>query len=551
MAKGNRMLKLVDDYLEKELEFQKSGIIVPKFEQLKMSEETSKKPKWVHFGGGNLFRCFHASIAQKLINSGEMDTGIIVVETYDDEIIEKMYHPYNNRFLSVVMKSNGVLEKELLASVSDSLYLDTEDETKWDKIISIFENPSLQLVTFSITEKGYSIRDSQGNIKKAVLRDMTKPERPTTNIGIVTKLLYKRWKAGKYPIALVSTDNFSENGEKLKEDVLTIAQKWVQNELVEQCFYDYLVNPKKVEFPWSMIDRITPNPSEIVGDSLYKSGFEDVNILKSVKQTNIAPFGNTEETHYLVIEDAFPNGRPNFEKAGVMMTDRETVNDADQMKVTACLNPLHTALAIFGSMMGFNSIAEEMHDSELLELVKKLGYTENLPVVKDPKIINPKEFLDELISSRLPNRNIPDTPQRIASDTSQKIPIRYGVTIKKYIDNPNRSVSNLEIIPLVLAGWCRYLVGLDDELNKFNLSPDPLLDELTNIFKDVKADGSITQTNAYEILKPLLSNKEIFGVDLYKIGMNEKIEKYFSEMLNGPGAVRETIKRVIEKNKKQ
>ena len=66
------------------------------------------------------------------------------------------------------------------------------------------------------------------------------------------------------------------------------------------------------------------------------------------KNTWIAPFVNSEECEYLVIEDSFPNGRPRLEESGIYMTDRDTVNKVEKMKVCTCLNPLHTAMSIMG-----------------------------------------------------------------------------------------------------------------------------------------------------------------------------------------------------------
>ena len=141
------------------------------------------------------------------------------------------------------------------------------------------------------------------------------------------------------------------------------------------------------------------------------------------------------------------------------------------MKVTACLNPLHTALAIFGCLLGYNLIADELKDKELKKLIEKLGYKEAMRVVPDPKIINPLEFIKEVIEVRFSNPYIPDTPQRIATDTSQKISIRFGETIKSYYERKDMDVSELIYIPIVIAGWCRYLLGIDDEGNEMILSP--------------------------------------------------------------------------------
>ena len=83
-------------------------------------------------------------------------------------------------------------------------------------------------------------------------------------------------------------------------------------------------------------------------------------------------------------------------------------------------------MAIFGCLLGYKSIAAEMNDAAIVRLIKRIGYVEGMPVVADPKIFVPSEFIAEVISERLPNPYIPDTPQRIATDTSQQLPIRYG-----------------------------------------------------------------------------------------------------------------------------
>jgi fructuronate reductase len=326
--------------------------------------------------------------------------------------------------------------------------------------------------------------------------------------------------------------------------VLEIATGWQRKGYVDAAFINYLRDPHKVAFPWTMIDRITPGPSAAVARQLSESGFEDGAIIHTAGHKEIAAFANTEETHYLVIEDSFPNGRPPLEKAGVIMTDRETVNEADQMKVTACLNPLHTALAIFGCLLGFTSIASEAADHDLIRLIKNLGYGEDLPVVKDPGIINPREFIDTLITKRLPNKNIPDTPQRIATDTSQKVGIRYGVTLQHYLDDPQLDPGKLEFIPLVIAGWCRYLMAIDDDGQAFVPSPDPLYDQLHEYVAGIKLGDSV---DAHAKLQPILANKSIFGHDFYQLGLGEKIEADFKQMIAGLGAVRKTIQKTIER----
>lgn len=536
------MVHLTDDYRRDSKAFAEAGIAVPKFDQQQVKQAAADAPVWVHFGGGNLFRCFHAKIAQELLDAGELKAGVVVAETYDDGVVEQAYEPFDNRFLQVVMDEAGNYDKTLIASVADAIYYNKANAAGWDKLKKVFEQPSLQFVTMSITEKGYALRDVNGNLNAAAQADIAgDPENAATNMGAIARLLLARFNAGKLPIAMVSTDNFSENGKRFEEGVLTIAKGWLANGTVSQDFVDYLQNPEMVSFPWSMIDRITPNPAESVATVLKDSGFGDTDIIHTAKHTNIAPFGNTEVTHYLVIEDSFPNGRPALDKAGVILTSRDIVNDADQMKVTACLNPLHTSLAIFGSLLGYTSIAEETQNPDLVALIKQLGYNEDLPVVKDPKIIDPKAFIDELINKRLPNKNIPDTPQRIASDTSQKMPIRYGVTLQHYLDS-GKSTADLKAIPLIIAGWCRFLMAVQDDGQAFEPSRDPLLSELQPYVADVKLGDKV---DAHAVLKPILTNKSIFPVDLDAVNLTKKVEDNFTAMIAGPGAVAKTLHAVV------
>ena len=531
------MVKLSDNYITHRAEFEKAGIKVPTYDHDAVAQKGVAQPRWIHFGGGNLFRAFHAAIADELIEQGELDAGLLVVDTFSKEVVERVYHDNHNQVLRVVTKADGTLESAVFGSVADAVFDSAEAPSQ--ELRKAFESQSLQLVTFSITEKGYALTDGEGNLTASVAKDVAAgPENPVNNIARLTSLLYDRFNHGQLPLALLSTDNFSQNGDRLKKSVLTIAKGWAANQLVEDEFLDYLQNPDKVSFPLSMIDRITPNPAKAVGESLEAQGVENMTPFKASYGAMLASFANTEEAHYLVVEDAFPNGRPALEKAGVIVTDRVTVNDVDEMKVTTCLNPLHTALAIFGSLLDYHSISEEMKNADLVDLIKQIGYAEGLPVVKDPKVINPKAFIDEVVEKRLPNPYIPDTPQRIATDTSQKMAVRYGVTIQHYLADPTLKVTDLKFIPLTIAAWLRYLLAIDDKGQAFEPSPDPLMDYLKEQLQGIQLGEN---ANLQAQIKPILANQKLFGVDLVEAGLAELIEADLAEMLQGPGAVAQTL----------
>jgi len=166
-----------------------------------------------------------------------------------------------------------------------------------------------------------------------------------------------------------------------------------------------------------------------------------------------------------------------------------------------------------------------------------------LVVVTNPGIIEPEAFLKEVLEVRLPNPFMPDTPQRIACDTSQKLSIRFGETIKAYENSKDLKASDLVYIPLVLAGWCRYLMGINDEGVKFEISPDPMAYELQKVFSGISINEPV---DAPAVLAGVLNRADIFGVDLYEAGLGKKVEEYFTEMLQGKGAVYNTLKKYID-----
>jgi len=499
-------------YLEK-------GYALPTYDIEAMRERTLNAPTWLHFGAGNIFRAFPAADLDTMLCNGDTDKGVIVAESFDEEILEKAYHPFDELSLLVTLKSDGQVEKKVVASVAASFSADPA-HADFEKLKAVFTAPSLQMVSFTVTEKGYGVYDADF-------------ENPVCIMSRVTKLLYERYLLNAAPLTLLSMDNCSHNGDKIKAAVTEIATKWVEEGKCDKGFLAYVTHPGTLSYPWSMIDKITPRPDEKVREMLKADGFSDTELIHTKKNSFTAAFVNAEETEYLIVEDSFPGGRPNLEKGGVLFTKRETVDKVERMKVCTCLNPIHTALAIFGCLLGYTLISEEMKDADLNAFATKLAYKEALPVVTSPGIIDPKAFLNTVLTVRLPNPFMPDAPQRIATDTSQKLSIRFGETIKAYMADDKLDVNSLELIPLVLAGWLRYLMALDDNMQPFELSADPMLDTLLPLVKAGRFED-------------ILADEKIFGVNLEKAGLKAKVLNNLQKLSAGKGAVRKTLKEAVQ-----
>ena len=426
----------------------KAGITLPGYDVEKVSQKAKEEPKWVHFGIGNIFRIFIGGIADGLLEEGVLDRAITCVETFDYDVVDKIYDPYDNLGLSVILHGDGTREYKVLGSLAEAV-----------------------------------------------------------------------------------------------KSVLMMAEEWRKAGFVDTDFIDYISDENVIAFPWTMIDKITPRPSEQIAADLEALGVEDMQPVITSKQTYIAPFVNAEKPQYLVIEDSFPNGRPALEKGfGVYLADTNTVNLSERMKVTVCLNPVHSATGPLGVVLGYDLFAHMLNTNEdMMKMARMVAYDEGLPVVADPGILSPQEFVDELFHDRFPNEYLGDTNLRLAVDVSQMVGIRFGETVKAYVAKYG-DASKLTAIPLGIAGWLRYMLAVDDEGKKYELAPDPMNEELQEQLGDIVVGKPETFTDQ---LKPILSNERIFFTDLYKDGIGEKIEEMFREMIAGSGAVKTTIHKYV------
>lgn len=537
-------MKLTLNGIKEHEAWENAGIQLPGYDVEKISAKAKEAPVWVHFGIGNIFRVFIGGIADGLLEEGILDRGITCVETFDYDVVDKIYEPYDNLGLNVILHGDGTREYKVLGALAEAVKAQSSDLEQWNRLKEIFTSKSLQMASFTITEKGYALHKADGTWFPFVQADIQNgPDKATGAMAVLVAMLYERYKAGKYPIALVSMDNCSQNGAKLRESVLTMTEEWKKAGFVDDGFISYVSDEKVVAFPWTMIDKITPRPSEQIAADLEKLGVESMQPVITSKKTYIAPFVNAEKPQYLVIEDSFPNGRPALEKGfGVYMADRNTVNLSERMKVTVCLNPVHSATGPLGVVLGYDLFAHMLNTNEdMMKMARMVAYDEGLPVVPNPGILSPQEFVDELFNDRFPNEYLGDTNLRLAVDVSQMVGIRFGETIKAYVAKYG-DASRLTAIPLGIAGWLRYMLAVDDEGKSYELAPDPMNEEMQERLKDIVVGKPETFTDQ---LKAILSNKRIFFVDIYQTGLGEKIETMFREMIAGPGAIKATVHKYV------
>ena len=150
-------MKLSVEGIKNRAAWLENGIRLPEFDIAAVREETVKNPEWVHFGAGNIFRGFIGSISQSLLNQGLSRTGIIAVESFDFDIIDRIYTPFDSLTLNVLMGKE--LDMEVLAGIACGV-----KATDYDRLYDIAVQPSLKMISFTITEKGYAVKGADGKL---------------------------------------------------------------------------------------------------------------------------------------------------------------------------------------------------------------------------------------------------------------------------------------------------------------------------------------------------------------------------------------------------
>lgn len=157
-------MKLTLEGIKDRKVWEEAGISLPSYDVEAVAEATREKPVWVHFGAGNIFRIFIGGIADVLISEGMSGKGITCAETFDFDVIEKIYKPYDNLVLGVTLKADGSTDKKVIGSLTEALKAQAGETRDWKRLKDIFADPGLQIASFTITEKGYALRGRMEHI---------------------------------------------------------------------------------------------------------------------------------------------------------------------------------------------------------------------------------------------------------------------------------------------------------------------------------------------------------------------------------------------------
>lgn len=298
--------------------------------------------------------------------------------------------------------------------------------------------PATRVVALTVTEKGYGIDRGGGGCDPthpAIAHDLAHPEAAVGVAGLLTRALADRRAAGAPPFAALSCDNLPGNGELLRGLVLDFASRtapdlrgWIADE---------------VGFPSSMVDRITPAPNEAVRRTAREAtGHEDAAAVRS------------EAFSQWVIEDRFPQGRPDWEAGGALFVP--DVAPYERMKLRM-LNGTHSMLAYVGFLLGHRTVRDVMKDPVLAPLVRR--HLAAAAATLDPVPgIDLRAYARDL-AARFANPGLAHETYQIAMDGTEKMPQRIFAPALDAV----RSGLDVDAFAFATAAWMRYATGRRDD----------------------------------------------------------------------------------------
>lgn len=453
-------------------------------------DRNNLKTAIVHIGIGGFHRSHQAYYIHQLLEKFNIsDWGICGVGLREAD--RKMYDTLKKQdglYTLTMQHPDGTMQSEVIGSIKEMLLaVDTPN-----LVLEKMAHEDTKIVSLTITEGGYNYNPQTGKFNfenEDIQHDLTNTNNPKTVFGYLVAALRQRKQNGIAPFSILSCDNIPHNGNVTREMLLAFAHKQ------DSDIADWI--SKKVTFPNSMVDRITPVTNH--SDIAY---LEHNYHFKDEWPVICEPFIQW------VVEDEFCNGRPPLEKLGVQFVTN--VLPYEKMKIRL-LNAGHSVLGIPGALHGHPTINACMNDDVFSVFMRQFMDKEVTPVLDDINGINLEHYKDTL-EERFANPNIKDSLSRICSESSAKLP---KFLIPTILDNVNQGGS-IEYATLILAAWCYYS---DKGVNENNM---PL--EIIDVQKDdLNHAAMATETNPLAFLKL----HEIFGA----LSNNERFKKQFEESI--------------------
>jgi mannitol 2-dehydrogenase len=391
----------------------------------------------VHFGVGGFHRAHEAMYVDRLMNDGEaLDWAICGVGVMPaDRRMQEVMDAQDGLYTLIVKAPDGTMEASIIGSIREYLFAPDDPEA----VIEKMADEQTRIVSLTVTEGGYNFNAVTGEFvadNPDVQHDLQPGVAPKTTFGLITESLARRRDRGLAPFTVMSCDNIQGNGHAARRSFVAFAT------LRDPDLGKYV--EQTVEFPNSMVDRITPVTTDEDREEVRKRfGVDDRWPVVCEPFTQWA------------LEDSFSQGRPPFEDAGVQVV--ADVEPYELMKLRL-LNASHQALCYFGYLAGYRLVHEVAQDPLFADFLLAYMDREATPTLEPVPGIDLDEYKHQLIE-RFSNAQVKDTVARLCAESSDRIPKWLLPVIRHNLETGGEILRSTAVV----ASWARYAEGVDEQ----------------------------------------------------------------------------------------
>lgn len=380
-------------------------------------DRESKAVGIVHFGLGAFTRAHQAWYTDRAMDLHGGDWMITGVSMRSPEVGEQL-NPQDGLYTLAERSGEGT-HLRLIGSVAQVLLAGPDREAIIDRLAA----PATQIVSFTVTEKGYC-RAPDGRLDHTLAAKGFYP--------LLAEGLARRCGAGLPGLTLMSCDNLADNGHQLR--ALLREDLAARDPALLDWFEVHCTTP------CSMVDRIVPatTPED-------RSQIETMTGLRDEGTVVTEPFSQW------VIEDAFAGPRPAWDRVGAQIVSDVAPYETAKLRM---LNGAHSALAYLGLERGHAFVHEAVGDLALRELVHRLMIDEAAPTIQAGPGQDLPAYAEALLG-RFANPALNHRLIQIAMDGSQKIPQRWLATLAAN----QQAGRDCPAILTALGAWLRHVRG--------------------------------------------------------------------------------------------
>jgi len=200
----------------------------------------------VHFGLGNFHRAHQAVYVDELLSRGDRRWGITGI-SLRSATMQSLIAPQDYLYTLAVL-GEETTDYRIIGAIKNVLVAPQNPQA----VIDVLATPETQLISSTITEKGYGLASGQVDLEHPALKaELASLDTPTTLYGFLARGIIQRSQtAATAKLTIMCCDNISAGGEHIKQGVEHLLAQHNPEALAWAHSH--------VSFISSMVDRVSP-----------------------------------------------------------------------------------------------------------------------------------------------------------------------------------------------------------------------------------------------------------------------------------------------------